>query len=319
MERRRRAVEGVGMRPEISVIMLTYNREKLVGRAMESVLAQTFRSFEFIVVDNGSTDKSGDVADGYAARDGRTRVIHRARGNIGAGRNTGLDAARGERIAFIDDDDRCEPDFLEFLRGLAAESGADVAVCGAEDKAFDEKRVYSAEEAVTELLRRKRFNAQFPTKLIRRGLFDGIRFSEGAKYDDIELMPRILAGANRVAYHGLPKYTFYRHGGNNSAWTTDHRLLDRETLAEYLRVYRERTEWLCGRFPAGAEAWRYFERSFWISMVEKVSRLNLADCRDIAEDLRLRLAGCREDFAGSEHTLDFEREWLARYVPERVE
>lgn len=78
----------------ISVLMLTYNREKLVSRAVESVLNQTYQDFEFIIVDNGSSDKSGEIADRYAARDGRVRVIHRERGNIGAGRNTGLDAAR---------------------------------------------------------------------------------------------------------------------------------------------------------------------------------------------------------------------------------
>ena len=77
----------------ISVIMLTYNRESFVSHAIESILAQTYRDFEFIVVDNGSTDSSGQIADEYAARDSRIRVLHRDRGNIGAGRNTELDAA----------------------------------------------------------------------------------------------------------------------------------------------------------------------------------------------------------------------------------
>jgi glycosyltransferase involved in cell wall biosynthesis len=300
--------------PAISVIMLTYNRETLVSRAIDSVLAQTFRDFEFIIVDNGSVDRSGAIADEYAVRDSRIRVIHKARGNIGSGRNAGLDAASGEYIAFIDDDDWAQPDFLEFLYGMAAERGADVSICGAADKAFDEKRMYSAEEAIIELLWRKRFNVQFPTKLIRRALFDGIRFSGSAKYDDIELMPRILAIADRVAYHGLPKYTFYRHPGNNSAWTTDHSLLDAATFGEYLRVYRERTEYLCGRFPDSAPAWRYFEWSFWISMVEKTSRLELTDCAAIADRLRRELAAVRDEFLGSRYILDFEKKWMGEYV-----
>ena len=95
----------------ISVIMLTYNREQLVSCAIESILGQSYRDYEFIIVDNGSTDESGQIADRYAAQDNRIRVIHRERGNIGAGRNTGLDAARGEYITFIDDDDWAEPDF----------------------------------------------------------------------------------------------------------------------------------------------------------------------------------------------------------------
>jgi glycosyltransferase involved in cell wall biosynthesis len=294
--------------------MLTYNRERLVGRATESVLAQTFGDFEFIIADNGSTDRSGAIADAYAARDTRIRVIHKPRGNIGSGRNAGLDAARGEYIAFVDDDDRCEPDFLEFLYNLAAESGADIAICGASDKAYDEKRVYDAESAVTELLRRRRFNVQFPTKLIRRRLFDTLRFSESAKYDDIELMPRILADASRIAYHGLPKYTFYRHDGNNSAWTTNHGLLDAAALVEYLTVYRARTQWLSVRFPAGASAWRYFEQSFRISMLEKIRRLGLRDCEDIASDLERGLAEHGEEFLNSEYTAEFEKEWMKKYV-----
>lgn len=82
----------------ISVIMLTYNREALVGRAIESILAQSLRNFEFIIIDNGSTDNSGKIADEYAVRDNRIRVFHKARGNIGFGRNVGLSAARGDYI-----------------------------------------------------------------------------------------------------------------------------------------------------------------------------------------------------------------------------
>ena len=114
----------------ISVIMLTYNRERLVSRAIESILNQTYRDFEFLIVDNGSMDKSGKIADTYAKQDARIRVIHRERGNIGAGRNTGLDAARGAYITFLDDDDWVEPDFLAFLWKRLEGSGADISICG---------------------------------------------------------------------------------------------------------------------------------------------------------------------------------------------
>ena len=133
--------------PLLSVLMLTYNRENLVSRAIESILRQTYSNFEFIIVDNGSTDKSGQIADEYAKQDSRIRVIHRDKGTISAGRNTALDAAQGDYLAFIDDDDWVEPDFLEFLLNLAVKNQADVAICGAADKVFDEKRVMSAEEA----------------------------------------------------------------------------------------------------------------------------------------------------------------------------
>jgi glycosyltransferase involved in cell wall biosynthesis len=294
--------------------MLTYNRETQVFRAIESILSQTFRDFEFIIVDNGSTDRSGTIADEYAARDNRIRVIHKERGNIGSGRNAGLDTAPGEYIAFIDDDDWCDPDYLEFLYALAVGNSADAAICGSADKAVNEKCVMTAEEAIIELLWRQKYNVAFPTKLFKTALFEGVRFSDAAKYDDIELMPRILSGASRIAYHSLPKYTFERHGGNNSAWTTNHTLLDAATLDEYIAVYRQRTEWLCGRFPDNAAYWRYFELSFMISMVEKVTRLELAECYPYRNGLVRELRAHCGEFIDGEHTRKFEKEWMKTYV-----
>lgn len=299
----------------VSVIMLTYNREELVGRAIECILAQTYRDFEFIIVDNGSSDRSGAIADEYAAKDSRIRVIHRERGNIGSGRNAGLDAAQGEYVAFIDDDDWTEPDFLEFLYNLLVEYDADVSVCGAADKVFDEKKFMTAEEALIELMWRKKYNMAFPTKMFRRELMETMRFPEDGAYDDIALMYRLLAEADRgVAYHGLPKYTFYRHPGNNSAWTTNHSLLNAETLDEYLGAYRTRTVWLSEKFPNSAPAFRYFEWSFMISMVEKIHRLSLKGCEKQFKYMTEVLTENREAFLSAFEILEFEKEWLERYI-----
>lgn len=299
----------------ISVIMLTYNRETLVPRAIESILSQTYRDFELLIVDNGSTDKSGEIADTYAAGDPRIRVIHRERGSIGAGRNTGLDAARGEYLTFVDDDDWVEPDFLAFLLELLEAGGADISICGTEGRVFDEKQSMDAREALVQLMWRKRCTAGFPMKLFRRELARDLRFSETDRYDDIGLIYRLFARAGAVAYHGLPKYHVLRHSGNNSAWTTDHRLLTPETLEEYLTAYRVRTEWLSGLFPDRAAAWRYFEWSFMISMVEKIARLELTDCDAIRERLEAALRADREEFLACPEILDFEREWVERYIP----
>lgn len=298
----------------ISVLMLTYNRENLVSRAIESILAQTYKEFEFIIVDNGSTDRSGKIADEYAAKDKRIRVIHRERGSISAGRNTALDAAKGEYIAFIDDDDRAEPDFLEFLLDLLLESGADISICGAADKAFDEKKIMNAEEALIELMWRKKYNVAFPTKFIKSEVMRDLRFPEDVFYDDIALMYKVIAGAEKVAYHGLSKYTFYRHENNNSAWTTNHSLLDAKTLDEYLYSYRARTEWLSERFPNSAAAFRYFEWSFMISMVEKINRLHLQGCEHQLELMTKELSKHRADFLQSPEILDFERAWVEQYI-----
>lgn len=301
-------------RIKVSVLMLTYNRETLVSRAIESILNQTHTNFEFIIVDNGSIDKSGQIADQYAQKDSRIRVIHRDKGTISAGRNTALDAAQGDYIAFVDDDDWAEPDFLEFLLSLAVDNQADVAICGAADKVFDEKRVMSAEEALIELMWRKKYNVAFPTKLFHRNMFASVRFPEDKTFDDIALMYKLLAEANRVAYHGLPKYTFYRHEGNNSSWTTHHEQLTPEILQEYLDAYRTRTEWLSERFPNSADAFAYFEWSFMISMVEKIERYQLESCQSQLKHMKTILKNNLFSFCNSPLLQDFERKWLTQFV-----
>jgi len=295
--------------------MLTYNRENLVSRAIDSILSQTFRDFEFIIVNNGSKDRSGEIADEYAATDSRISVIHQIPAkNIGTGRNIGLDAANGDYIAFIDDDDWCEPDFLEFLHTLATKNSADVAICGDFDKIYDEKLIMTPQQALIELMWRKRYNMAFPTKLFSKRLADRLRFPTEGVFDDIALMYRLLALADTVAYHGLPKYTFYRHETNNSAWTAKHELITPEILDEYLGAYRERTKWLCGRFPEEAATWQYFEWSFMISMVEKIHRLGLPDCeRQLSHMMDVLSKGCGV-FLGSPHILDFEAEWMKLYI-----
>lgn len=298
----------------VSVLMLTYNREMMVRRAIDSILNQTLQDFEFIIVDNGSTDQSGVIADEYAVLDNRIRVIHRERGNIGAGRNTALDAARGKYLTFIDDDDWAEPDFLDFLVNLINKTQADVAICGATDRVYDEKKVMTAEESLIELMWRKKYNVAFPTKLFRRELIEHLRFPEDGKYDDIALMYRLLAEARTVAYHGLPKYTFYRHPGNNSAWTTDHSLLTAETLQEYLDAYHTRTKWLSEKFPNSAEIFQYFEWSFMISMVEKIERLGLIDCQVHKKRMIQQLRTHAQEFLQVPECLPVEKKWMKQYV-----
>ena len=174
-----------------------------------------------------------------------------------------------------------------------------------------------ARDALTELMWRRLYTSGFPMKLFRRKLAEGLRFSETDHYDDIGLIYRLFARARCVAYHGLPKYHVRRHSGNNSAWTTDHRLLTPETLEEYLTAYRTRTAWLSGLFPDRTAAWRYFEWSFMISMVEKINRYHLRHCDQIKTSMVEELRKYRVDFLNMPEILDFEKEWVMRYVPAR--
>lgn len=310
---------------EISVIMLTYNREGLVARAIESILNQTFKDFEFIIVDNGSTDRSGAIADEYALKDSRIKIIHREQGNIGSGRNAGLDAATGKYVAFIDDDDYAETDFLEFLYNLAKKHNADIAVCGSTKEEngqqlpngiyqYDEKYIMDAEQATENFLWRKLYNAAMPTKLVRREMFDSIRFLNEGKYDDITTTYRYFANAKIVAAHGLPKYCFYRHSGNNSSAATKHHLLNPVQLNEYLAAFRERTEYISKILPQLAGLALYSEWSYMISMVEKIHRYGLNNCADLLVLMCDNLRAHWDDFYYGKYILEFEKVWMERYV-----
>lgn len=300
--------------PEISVIMLTYNRENMVSHMIECILNQTFKNFEFVIINNGSSDKSGEIAEEYAKKDSRIKVVHLTTSNISRGRNVGLDNASGKYIAFVDDDDECDNDFLEFLYNLITENAADVAICGTSLKYFDEKLIMNNEEAIETLLWRKYYNVGFPTKLIKKELYENNRFLEQTKYDDIYLAPKILAEAKKTVYYGLPKYIVNRHENNNSAWTQNHKLLDKATLKEYLEVYKNRTSYLCEKFPAKKATWEYFNWSFMISMVEKVIRLELQNCEEELEYMKKELTTNKEKFLSCPEILDFEIEWVKEYI-----
>lgn len=175
---------------------------------------------------------------------------------------------------------------------------------------FDERLSFDGEGAVEAMLSRKYFNTAFPTKLIKHSLFDGLRFPETGKYDDIALMYLVLARADNVAYHGLPKYIFSRHDDNNSNWTTDPSKLTADVLIEYLGQYKSRTEWLCERFSDKAETWRYYEWSFMISMLEKIARFQMSDCNGIANDMKSELTNHKDEFICCVQLQDFERKWM---------
>ena len=303
--------------------MLTYNRENMVGRAIESVLNQTYQNFEFIIVDNGSTDQSGEIADSYAEKDCRIKVIHIPKSNIGTGRNTGLDMAKGDYVTFIDDDDTAEPDMLEFLHALAVECDADIALCGSYKEVngeilpncvFDEKLIMTPEEAVVTLLKRKKYGAGMPTKLFGKKLFDNIRFENSRKYEDIHTTYKYFASAKRVTAHGIPKYRVFRHGGNNSNFTTNDLLLTPEQLDEYFQAFRERTIYLSNKLPKIADYAQYSEWSYMISMCNKIEKNQLKQCSKQLEFVKNELTAHYDEFYNSPYIEEFEKEFMRKYL-----
>ena len=203
--------------PFLSVIIPFYNVEDWLPRSIDSVLSQTFRDYEVILVDDGSTDRSGEIADGYAAKYDAVHVIHNAHSGVGHARNAGLSAAAGTFIHFMDSDDYIDPDMYRILVELTQNMHADIAACRFKD-IYQNRTISSQEdgtvrtllpeEAYEQILTRK-MDDSLCTKLIRRALFEGIDFREGKHYEDVLIMPQLLMKANRIVQINRGLYNYY--------------------------------------------------------------------------------------------------------------
>ena len=198
------------IQPLITVIVPVYKVEAYLDACVESVLGQTYGNFELILVDDGSPDNCPQLCDAFAARDPRVRVIHKANGGLSSARNAGIDAARGEYLAFLDSDDLWSPLFLERLQGVLRETGADLAVCLFRRFRGDPPgdlpvaaavEVMSQEEAFGCLFNNRNENMVVAAnKLYRRRLFDTLRYPVGKLHEDEAVIHEILGGAETVAW-----------------------------------------------------------------------------------------------------------------------
>ncbi|WP_434283134.1 glycosyltransferase family 2 protein [Clostridium botulinum] len=272
---------------KISVIIVTYNRKKYLVRSLESILSQSFSNFELILVNNGSTDGTGELCRKYTEKDSRIKVIN-IKENKGAsrGRNMGVDAASSEYITIVDDDDYCQNGMLEHLVNLADEYNADISMCGSYNDfgdrlepyfIFDDLLVLDKAKGLDELLKREKYNVAPPTKLLRKSLFEGIRFPEGVLVDDIHVIYKVFAKADVVVAKGTPLYYFRKHESNMTNFIQSNKLTP-ELLKEYLAMYKERTRYLCKKVPQIRERVVYSQWSYMISMCDKIKKYNCKNC-----------------------------------------
>lgn len=182
----------------ISVIVPVYNVEKYICRCVDSILMQTCTEYELILVDDGSPDRSGEICEEYARKDSRIIVIHKENGGLSSARNAGIDKARGEYLCFVDGDDVIHPDTLKILLRALKNNDADIAI-GNFGRFYDDTELYfemikKSEEMkrysgvqILEKLYDKKSAARYVSacgKLIRRTLFENIRFPEGRLFED---------------------------------------------------------------------------------------------------------------------------------------
>lgn len=207
---------------KISIISPVYKAEAYLSRCLDSILAQTFKDWELILVDDGSPDRSGVICDEYAARDSRIKVIHKANGGVSAARQDGLDEATGEYVIHVDPDDWIEANMLEGMYGKALSDNADMVICDyVEDSAASSKTI---KQAPSDLSSKVVFKELFHdlhgsccNKLIRRSLFKmyGIRFPDGYTIlEDLYVTAMLCSHDIRISY--LPKAFYHYVLGENS-------------------------------------------------------------------------------------------------------
>ncbi len=209
---------------KLSVIVPVYNVEPYLPACLDSLLAQTLKDLEILLVDDGSTDASGAIADRYAAEHPDiVRCLHVDNGGQGRARNFALPLARGEYLGFVDSDDWILPEMYERLCGLADETGADVAVCDFLER-YDDGSERLAPAALQD--HPLSFAGSCCNKVFRASLVRGLRFPEGLWYEDFFFSAVMLMRSQRTEYLREPLY-IYRRGqpstmhNNNAAKNLD--------------------------------------------------------------------------------------------------
>ncbi len=213
-----------GYAPKISVIVPVYNCGEYVGSCLDSIVSQDYPDLEIIVVDDGSTDYGATICRAFAALDSRVVLIRRPNGGLSAARNTGLDRATGDYVAFVDGDDYLDPDmFTQYLPWLEAMPDG-LLISG--HKAVRDGIVVSAiqleggpvgrETALEELYEDVTFRNYMWNKLYPRHLFDGLRFPEGHVYEDVVMQFRLFERAAGIMKCPFAGYNYVLRSGGIS-------------------------------------------------------------------------------------------------------
>lgn len=209
----------------ISVIVPIYQVEKYLGSCVESIVSQTYRNLEIILVDDGSPDNCPAICDQWAEKDDRIRVIHKNNGGLSDARNAGLELATGEYIAFVDSDDWINEHYIEYLYEAIRQTDADLAACdisivleGKEVQTISRKMpvpvINTPEEALSTLLIGRGYRAVVWNKLYKRKLLCGETFEVGKLHEDEFFSYRIYDKCTKLTYIDLPLYNYLQREGS---------------------------------------------------------------------------------------------------------
>lgn len=232
--------------PKISIIVPVYKVEKYLERCIESILQQTYRNIEIILVDDGSPDNCPEICDKFAKMDKRIQVIHKPNGGVSSARNAGLEAATGEYIGFADSDDWIEKEMYESLLNTILETGTSVSVCASKklengriiDNYIGTNQSTLTKESLLEnsfrVVRKKAHSIKpqgIMMKLYKKDLWDDLRFDETMPIgEDFIAWLGILTQIDECGVCDKPLYTINFH--NDSSYASKS-LIERST-GDYL-------------------------------------------------------------------------------------
>ena len=214
----------MSMEKMLTIVVPVYNVQKYIYKCVDSILSQTYKNIEVILVDDGSPDECGTICDKYAEKDKRVRVIHKKNGGLSSARNSALDIANGDYVGFVDSDDWIEPTMYEEMVQFLEDENCDMVECAINNVIDDKKTIISdcGKEVLSgreALMRRldtiKHFTMPRPSvwsKLYRGDFWKNKRFPEGKIHEDYFLTCMALYEANRV---GLIHKGLYNHLKNN--------------------------------------------------------------------------------------------------------
>ncbi|MBR1930214.1 MAG: glycosyltransferase family 2 protein [Lachnospiraceae bacterium] len=213
----------------LTIIVPVYNTVEYLERCVHSITAQTYKNLEILLIDDGSTDGSGELCDKLAKEDERIRVFHKENGGVSSARNVGLKEAKGEYYGFVDSDDYIEPEMYERLYAIIKKLGIMMAQVGRDEideegnplpdvcELVEYELGITRKELFRDLLMHKG-DASFCTKLTARSMFDDLEFPDGKLNEDFRVLTEMLVditfkGVAVIPYLGY--HVFYRANSNS--------------------------------------------------------------------------------------------------------
>lgn len=207
------------MEEKISVIVPIYNVENYIKRCVESILKQTYKNIELILVDDGSTDNSGTICDEFSKKDKRIQVVHKNNGGVSEARNAGLEKVSGEYIMFVDSDDWIDPFMMEKMYRTLKKYDTELVVCEPiyayethtnTPELSGESFLLDSKEALKLLVEDRRFRSVLWNKLYARRLWQDIRFPKGKHYEDVRTIYKIYDLCEKIAFLEQGLYYYFQ-------------------------------------------------------------------------------------------------------------